>query len=178
LKGTEIVTLGGKLVRWMPVAILAASLGGLVAAGIGQYGFGLQPCILCLYERFPYAVAAVLALVAVLLPAASRGQVILPAVCGCVFLAGAGLALFHVGVEERWWSPPPGCSGAAPTELTVTELRARLAELPPRPCNEPDFRLFGVTLAGYNGIVSLALATTCIAGAWMVRRVRGQGRDR
>jgi disulfide bond formation protein DsbB len=175
---TEPDTPGAKLARGVPALILVAALGGLAAAGIGQYGFGLQPCILCLYERVPYAVAAVLALAALAVPLASGWRVALPAACGCVFLAGAGLALFHVGVEAHWWSPPPGCGATLPAELSVAELRARLAEAPPRPCDEPDFRLFGITLAGYNGMVSLALAAGCLGGAWLIGRCRGQGRGR
>lgn len=156
-------------------AILLASLGALATAFAGQYLFGLEPCVLCLYERVPYALTGLIAAAALVLPVGEGGRGGAAALCAFLFLAGAALAFYHVGIEEHWWtSTIPGCTGRLPADLSLEELRARLAAPPRRPCDEVDWRLFGITLAGYNGVVSLALAIASAAGA----RLIGKGAKR
>ncbi len=158
--------------RTVAAALLAACLGALAAAFAGEHLLGLQPCILCLYERVPYAVAAVMALVAVAVPMTGSRRRRLILVAGVVLLANALLAFYHVGVEEHWWAGIPGCEGGLlPPDLTVEELQARLAGPQPKPCDEVDWRLFGVSLAGYNALAALALGVACLAFA-------GPGRER
>lgn len=150
---------------WLvPAGILAASLGALGLAYASEYGFGLRPCPLCLYQRVPYFVALALAGLA-LLPAARPFGRAAAALAGVLFLAGAGIAFYHVGVEQRWWPGTAACAGELSAAATVAELRARLLEPPPPRCDEAAFRLFGVSMAGYNGIASLALAAFAFAGA-------------
>lgn len=139
--------------------VLLASLGGLAAAFAGEYLFGLEPCILCLYERVPYAAAALMAGVALATPAQSGWRARLMALAAVVFLAGAGLAFYHVGVEQHWWRSVAGCEG--PLALDAGDLGTlSLSDL--KPCDRVDWRLFGLSLAAYNAIVSLALAALCL----------------
>src|SRR5689334_10219015 len=89
-------------------AVVFVSISALAAAYIAQYGFGLKPCILCLYQRTPYAVAIALGLLALLIPRLAHALLILAAL---TFLAGAGIAGFHAGVEYGWWKGLPSCGG-------------------------------------------------------------------
>lgn len=152
-------------VRLFALAVLTVSLGAIAMAFIAQYAFDLEPCILCLYQRVPFAVAAVLAALA-LLPFA-RGQVSLwlTTACGIVFLAGSALAFYHVGVEEHWWASVAACGGAPSTGLSVEDLADQLASGPQKPCDEVNWRLFGLSLAGYNVMISFALGVVTIACA-------------
>ena len=158
--------------RAVPGAIVLACLGALAFAYIGQYGFGLEPCILCLYERIPYALAATVALMAAILPLNAAARAVLVGVCGIVFLGGAALAFYHVGVEQHWWAAITGCGGPPATDFTVEELQSWLQEPALKPCDQVDWRLFGISLAGYNGLLSLALAIGSFIGAAIAKRER------
>jgi disulfide bond formation protein DsbB len=164
---------GSPIVVWtIPLAILAASVGSLATAFAAQYLFGLDPCILCLYQRIPYAVTVVLAAAALVTPTRGPLRPGLVTLCAVVFFAGAALAFYHVGVEQHWWGSIAGCGGELATDLSLEDLKAQLTEgfIARKPCDRVAWELFGLSLAGYNGIASLALGVACLAGARLIRR--------
>jgi disulfide bond formation protein DsbB len=157
---------------WLALVLLV-SLGALATALIGQFGFGLAPCVLCLYARVPYAMAAAVALLGVVLPLSPAQRRRLLVVAGLAFAGGAGLALYHVGVEEAWWiSAIPGCAGRPLGGMSLDDLKAGLLE-PLRSCTDVDFRLAGLSLAGWNVIASTALAAGCLG---LASRLSGKAR--
>lgn len=137
--------------------IAVASAGALGLALLAQFGFALWPCALCLAQRVPYALALVAALLALLpqVDAPSRRQIVL--VCAGLFLLNAGLALYHVGVEEHWWAGPVTCVGG-PQQFSLQDLTTALQRPGRTGCEEAAFRLFGISMAGYNIGVGLLLA--------------------
>ena len=157
--------------RLVPLLILGASLGALATAYVAQYGFGLEPCVLCLTQRIPYAVTAVLALIA-LAVRSSSARVWIVGLSGGLFLIGAGLAFYHVGVEQHWWASVASCAGKLPLDLSAADLKSGLAMKPPKPCDVVDWSLFGISIAGYNAIFSLALGLGTVAAAWQMTRGR------
>ena len=157
--------------RRVPLVVLVASLGAVTVAFAVQRLFGLVPCELCLYQRVPYMVAAMLATIGVGLPPEGRIQTVVLTLAGAVFLVGAGLAVYHVGVQNHWWMAP-GCGGVPATQMTLEDLRARLQGPAGPPCDRIDWSLFGISLAGYNAIVSLGLAIFSLAGAVRIWRSR------
>lgn len=158
--------------RAIPIAIVVASLGALAAALIGQYALGLEPCILCLYERIPYALAAGVALLAAVVPWNATARAVLVTVCGIIFFAGAVLAFYHVGVEQHWWAAISGCGGRPATGFTVEDLQTALQSSAVKPCDQVDWRLFGISLAGYNGLLSSVLAVGSLVGARSIQAER------
>jgi disulfide bond formation protein DsbB len=157
--------------RTIPFAIVLVCLGAVAFAYIGQYGFGLEPCVLCLYERIPYALAAGVALLTAVLPLTNSARALLVGLCGVIFLGGAGLAFYHVGVEEHWWAAITGCGGQPDMDFTVEDLQASLQRPSAlKPCDEVDWRLFGISLAGYNVILSMVLAIGSFMGAGFLRK--------
>lgn len=159
----------GNLATVIPAALLLVSLGSLAVAFAGQYLFGLRPCILCLYERVPYAIAAILAAIALALPPATPWRARLVGLAGAVFAAGAALAFYHVGVEQHWWGSIAACGGELATDLGADDLRS-IGAGDLKPCDRVDWRLLGVSLAGYNVIISSVLAAACFAGARVLAR--------
>lgn len=144
------------------VALAAAAV--LAAAYIAEYGFGLRPCTLCLWQRYPYMAAVALGLLGAVLagrPGLRRGLLALAALA---FLAAAGLAAFHVGVEQGWWPGLPGCSAPAIRQgMTVAELRAVLeARAQVVPCDTPAWTFLGLSLAAYNLLVATVLAAATV----------------
>lgn len=142
-------------------ALVALSSAGILSAAyVSQYGFGLDPCQLCFYQRKPYMLNIVLGLLAFLVAGKSRkaalGILFLAALS---FVADLGIAGFHVGVEQHWWKGLESCSNyALPEHATAEELRKFIMSRAPTSCDVPAFVLFGISMAGYNFLMASALA--------------------
>ena len=154
--------------RAIAAAAMAAGLGALAAAFAFQHLGGLDPCVLCVYQRWPHAVTVLLAGLALL---GGRHASLALAAAGLTALAGAGLAGFHVGVEQKWWAGTAACGSVGGAD-TVEALREQLAAAPAARCDEVPWSLFGLSMASYNGLLSLALGTFILAGVQGLRRGR------
>jgi disulfide bond formation protein DsbB len=84
--------------RWLFPLMLAASAVALATALTAQYAFGLEPCVLCQYQRIPYWTAGAIALAAILVPVSDRRGIAWT--LAVVFACGAALAVYHFGVEQ------------------------------------------------------------------------------
>lgn len=147
------------------LALLGAG-GALVAALVSQYGFGLAPCEMCHWQRWPYFAALPIALAALRWP--SRG---LLGALALLFAADAGLAVFHAGVEWKWWTGFTACSGGGTQALSVEELRAQILQAPVVRCDEPALVVLGLSMAGWNALLATALAAAMATAA--LRAPRG-----
>lgn len=143
------------------LAVAALALFTLGMAFVAQYGFGLAPCELCLWQRWPYAAAIVFALGALTMP---KLRPALLALAGFSILLSGGIAVFHVGVEQKWWQGLAGCTGA-PTPNSIEALRAQLMAAPVVRCDEAAFRFLGLSIAGWNVLWSLALGAFALLAA-------------
>lgn len=151
--------------RGFPVFVLLASAAVLGAALASQYWGGLMPCELCLYERWPWGAAIVVAFVATMV--GSRPA--LPWVAGLlalVFAAGSALAFYHVGVEQHWFAGPSACTAPAGAADTVAALEAQLLHQQPVRCDQPAWSLFGISLAGWDLVAALIMLGCCLAALW------------
>ena len=153
--------------RLIFAAILIISLGALANAYVAQYVYGFEPCRLCLYQRVPYAVTALLAIIAFFL-ASGGGRVAMAALCAGAYLAGAGIAFYHVGVEQHWWLSE--CTGTLAKDLSIEEMKAQLMSKPPKACDDLEWTFLGLSMATYNAAFSLALAAASLAGARLLAR--------
>jgi disulfide bond formation protein DsbB len=158
----------GLTTRQLTAAVLAASVAVLGAALLSQYWGGLAPCELCLLERWPWWIAIAIAAAAWL--AGDRLAPPVPAaLLAIVFVASAGIAFYHVGVEQHWFAGPTACTAGGAAATSIDALRAQLVGKQPVMCDQVQWSLFGVSLAGWNLIASLALAGFCALA------VRGRG---
>jgi disulfide bond formation protein DsbB len=129
----------------------------LIAVFISQYAFGLAPCKLCLWQRWPYGIVAVLGLL-IMLSRKPQAALVLLSLIGITFLIGTGLAVFHVGVEQHWWTFASDCIGNAFKPGASTEdILAAIKSAPVVRCDEPAPFLFGLSMAVYNVLVSTGL---------------------
>ncbi len=112
-----------------------------------QYFGGLAPCVLCHYQRYPYAVGMVVSLIGVLFWP-TRLMVILGIVC---IAASGAVAFFHVGVEQAWWAGTNACAGNA---LNPNQDPSRFIDLLRQKsmvrCDTPAWSWAGISMAGYN----------------------------
>ena len=158
--------------RQTSALILAAAVATLGGALVFEHGFGLYPCKLCLVQRYPYYAAIPLALGASLAPA-SWARLALT-VLAVLFLVSAGLGIYHSGVEWGFFAGPSDCGGtSAPTAGSVGDFLKQLETTRVVSCAEAAWRLLGLSLAGWNVVISLALVGLAL---WpLLRKATGRG---
>lgn len=148
-----------------PVAlsVTVVCLAALAFALVAEYGFGLRPCNLCLIQRVPFALAALLGLAA-LKDGWPAGTLL--RLAGIALLINGGVAVYHVGVEQHWWASAV-CSGGPQGELAVADLLAEMNRPAEAQCDTPAWSFHGVTMAALNvpfsGLFGLAVL-------WAVKR--------
>jgi disulfide bond formation protein DsbB len=148
-------------------AVVVALVGAATILGalFFEYGLGLAPCPLCLYQRIPYYVAipvALLTAAAALTTAARPLAMVGLGVIALAMLIGAALGVYHAGIEWKWWQGPQACAGAV-APLGSNLLR-ELESIRVVPCDEAAWRFLGLSLAGWNALISLALVAFAVWG--------------
>lgn len=128
--------------RALAVLVPAALLSG---AYVSQYGFGLYPCEMCWWQRYPHFVALALGLAGFAVKPAARPLVVL---AGLAIIASGAIGLFHAGVEYGWWEGITDCTARAPTG-SAFDFGGQVV-----PCDVPQWTLWGVSLAGFNFLIS------------------------
>ena len=158
-------------------AIVVAVIG--VAAILGAYFFqyvvGLPPCPLCLEQRVAYYVAIPLAamiLLGVSVGASRKVLILALAAIGAAMLWNAGLGVYHSGIEWHWWAGPQNCSGTGGDFSGGGGLLQQMEETRVVRCDEAAWRFLGLSLAGYNVVISLALAVVALCAAVTAWRSR------
>jgi disulfide bond formation protein DsbB len=165
--------------RTAPVAAAALAIAGVgLATILGAYFFEYvlhyQPCELCLAQRIPYYVAIPLAVLAAVAARRRAPRPLLIAAFAALALVMAisvVLAAYHAGVEWHFWPGPRECTGD-PDFGRTGSLIEQLNTVRVVRCDEAAWRLFGLSLAGYNAAISAALAGVAL---WAVKTVRRYG---
>ncbi len=147
---------------------IALSVAGICVAALGfalvaQYGFGLRPCNLCLIQRVPFALAALMGLLAFWREEWSGWLLRL---AGIALVINGAIAMYHVGVEQHWWASAV-CSGSPQGALDVADLLAEMNKPAEAQCDTPAWSFHGITMAALNvpfsGLLGLAVL-------WAVKR--------
>ncbi len=149
------------------LAALAALGSAALLAGalLFQYVGGLPPCDLCILQRWPHVAAVAMGLLAVVLGP-------LRAICAlgaAAAMTTSGIGLYHVGVEQGWWKGPETCSGGQGAGLTTDQLLDAIRNAPVVRCTDIAWEFLGISMAGWNALISLALAAIWIAAAVKAR---------
>ncbi|MBO9622111.1 MAG: disulfide bond formation protein B [Sphingomonas sp.] len=145
--------------RWiallLPLALMAGALGS-------QYLGGLIPCEMCMWQRWPhYAAIVVAALSFVVRP--RPVQMLFVLFAGVLIAVSGAIGVFHAGVEYHWW---PGITACTTSVTPNADPMAMLTEALRKPlvrCDAPQWSLFGISLAGFNAILSVAGAVAIFA---------------
>jgi disulfide bond formation protein DsbB len=135
--------------------LLLFSVLALASAYTSQYAFGMEPCILCLYQRIPYFVIIILSSISLFIKKMQRLRMLLVCLCGISLLVGGGTAFFHVGVERGIFSLTDGCEiGQEEVPSTLEEMTTQLMGKPNVPCDKPQFVFLGLSMAAWNFLFS------------------------
>ena len=137
--------------------LLAATVVTIAGAWIFE-SFGYLPCELCLLQRWAYYIA--IPLTGLLLFAPGGLQRMGLYVLALFWLGSMAFGIFHAGVEWKWWAGPSECTGTGALSLGLPDLSSPVVM-----CDEPAIRILGLSLAGWNALISLGLALIALAGA-------------
>jgi disulfide bond formation protein DsbB len=143
--------------------LLLTSLFALLSAYISQYIFGLQPCILCIYQRIPFFVVIFLTIFAIFIIKDIKWRKLIIKLSLATLLFNTFLAIYHVGVEQGFFIFDK-CADTITNTSNLEELKRQIMATKAVRCDEPQFYLFGITMAGYNiiyclGIIILSILT-------------------
>lgn len=144
--------------------IVALAAGGSLALLLGAFAFqhigGMAPCALCIWQRYPHAVAVVIGLVAL-----RFGTPALAWLGALAALTSAGIGVYHTGVERGWWDGPSTCSAGEISGMSTDELFDEIMNAPLVRCDEVPWDMLGLSMASWNAIASLVIALLWIAAA-------------
>jgi disulfide bond formation protein DsbB len=149
------------------LVIFVVSLATLLGAWFFQFVVKLPPCPLCLEQRIPYYIVIPLSLVIAIAALWRAPRSVVAAGFAVLFVAmlvSAALGAYHAGVEWRFWPGPADCSGPVTDFTAKGPLLDQLQSIRVVRCDEAAWRFLGVSLAGYNVLVSLALAAVAALG--------------
>ncbi len=142
--------------RQLALLVPAVLLGGALAS---QYIGGLYPCEMCHWQRWPHAAAILLALGAMLSPLAAPRTRSLTLLAALAIAISGAIGVFHAGVEYGWWEGITTCTAGGATSLED------ILSVPLVRCDQVQWSLLGVSLAGFNAIISLGAAAYIAAKA-------------
>ncbi len=137
-------------------AVLLAGLGSLgllIGALLFQYVGDMAPCKMCYWQRYPHVGAIVIAGIILI-----TGIGVFAVLGLLSALITAGIGGFHAGVEQRWWEGPQSCTSTSIDNLSTEELLAQIMSAPMVRCDEIPWQMFGLSMAGWNMVVSICLA--------------------
>lgn len=164
--------------RWRLCALVAAAAMLAIAHAFETFG-GLPPCTLCLRQREVYWWAggvALAAMVIVRLPGGPRWREPSCWLLGLIFLIGAGVAVYHAGAEWKFWPGPTTCAsaglGGGSVDAAAMSALLQGAKIKPPACDQALWHFLGLSMAGWNVLISLALAGLSAAAALRERSKR------
>jgi disulfide bond formation protein DsbB len=162
--------------RWRLCAALIAAAMLATAHAFETFG-GYAPCTLCLRQREVYWAilgAGVVFMALVRLPGGPRWRAATCWVLGTAFLVGCGVAVYHAGAEWKFWPGPQGCASTGATHVSAADMEAFLngAKIRPPACDEAAWVFAGLSMAGWNAVISLGLAVLSVLAALREQRKR------
>ncbi|MGJ8545307.1 MAG: disulfide bond formation protein B [Sulfitobacter sp.] len=141
--------------------LVLVAAGGSAALLLGALAFqhlgGLAPCKLCIWQRWPHVAAIAVGL---LVAVTNRAQ--LAWLGALAALATAAVGLYHMGVEQGWWEGPTSCTSGPIGGMSADELMTQILNAPMVRCDDIAWSLMGLSMAGWNMVLSLVLA-----GIWV-----------
>lgn len=149
-----------ELARLIALLLPLALLGGAVGS---QYFGGLYPCEMCWWQRYPHAVAIIVAGLAFTGPAGSRGPRILTLLAALAIAISGAIGVYHAGVELGVFEGFTTCATTAKA-ATNQDLLKQLMHVPLIRCDQVQWAFLGISMAGWNAILSLGGAATI---AWL-----------
>lgn len=149
----------------------------LAAAFIAEVFLNLEPCRLCIYQRYPFAIGFVLGLLGITLRHHSKAVISILAISALTFVINAAIALYHTGVEQDWWiSTVEGCTITFAEDSESQSVLDNIMSAPMGDCSEIPWQdpIFGLSMANWNIPFCLGLSLLCLVTIITSGRDHGQ----
>ena len=156
--------------RWGALTLMAALAGILIALG-AQYIGGMVPCPLCLQQRYAFYVGIPALFLGLAMIGADqhRNAAIIFFLVSAAFLANAGLGVYHAGAEWKFWPGPDACAAGEFAADAKSSILERLKNVRVVRCDEAAGRFLGLSFAGWNVFLSVALCIGALQAAFAVQ---------
>lgn len=145
--------------RMLALVVSVSLLGG---AYVSQYWGGLFPCEMCWWQRYGHMAAIPLVLLAFLTRRHRGASAMLTLVAGIALLSSGVIGLFHAGVEYGWWEGFTTCS-SMPAASSGADALSQIMATPITRCDVAPWSFAGISLAGFNGVLSTGAALAIFA---------------
>ncbi|MDK2759924.1 MAG: disulfide bond formation protein B [Sphingopyxis sp.] len=136
---------------WVALAAPVLLYGGAL---VSQYGFGLHPCEMCYWQRWPHQAAILLALLALMLHRNDTAMRLFTRLAAIAIAISGAIGIYHAGVEYGFWEGVTTCARGAGGRVSLDAM----INAPLIRCDTAQWTLFGISLAGFNAIFSLSAA--------------------
>ena len=144
--------------------IAGVSVFSLAAALYSEVALGLEPCILCIYQRIPFVIGAILGITGLFLRGKPKAVNALLGLLGFNFLVNSGIATYHTGVEQKWWmSAVEGCAVSFDNVTETQTLLENILSAPTANCAEIPWQdpIIGLSMANYNVLLCFGIFAAC-----------------
>jgi disulfide bond formation protein DsbB len=157
----------------LAMVVLAAAAATILAALAFQHIGGYDPCLLCVQQRYAYylGIPATIAALVLLLQAQPKVASLVLLAVGIGFAVNAALGVYQAGAEWKLWEPPSTCATA--TDLPSFDVKSLTMDRAPALCGVASWRLLGLSFAGWNAVISAALASGALTAALKAIRKPG-----
>ncbi len=147
------------------------ALAVLLTVFVSQYGFGMRPCALCLWQRYPYAGLLIMGFGMHYLACKRSSLVVFSVLIFVLWATGFAISLFHVGVEQHWWEFHSACSGNVyEAGSSPDEMLAHLKAAPVTRCDQSADFLFGWSMAVWNALLSATMTVISLGMSVFIYR--------
>jgi disulfide bond formation protein DsbB len=135
----------------------------LLGAFAFQYIGGLPPCAMCIWQRYPHAIAVMIGLIAVLVGGRLTFDRALASLGALAAGATSAIGIYHTGVERGWWEGPTTCTSGPIGGLTAQDLMDQIMSAPLVRCDEVPWEMLTLSMASWNAVISAGLMLIWIA---------------
>lgn len=146
--------------KYLTWTAIFGSFSLLVAAYMFEFFGEMSPCKMCLWQRWPHFAVIPIGIIAIYF----NFDVLLK-IAGATILLGAMIAFYHMGVEYKWWEGPSSCTSGSISDLSSTELMTKILEAPITRCDDVQWRFLGLSMAAWNGFISILLSVFWLKGS-------------
>ena len=142
--------------------ILLFSICTLLIVFIAELVYGLEPCILCKYQRIPYFSVILFSSLALHIKLADHTGTL--KIISIIFIASTMLAFYHNGIEQQWWDAATSCGDTNQFPSSFSNFQSQLMSKMPKRCDVIDWTLFGLSMTVYNTLLSITLGGLAFSG--------------
>ncbi len=157
--------------------IALISFSSLSLAFIAEAIFNLEPCALCIYQRYPFAIGLLIGVIGLIMRNKDKILAPLLGICGLNFLVNSVIASYHTGIEQKWWtSAVEGCAVIFPDSNEGQSILENIMSAPMGDCSKIPWQdpIFGFSMANYNIPFCFGLFIFCIISAVMITKTQKQ----